>query len=90
MRVQGIIQILGNRFEFQINERTRSVLQRPYNNIVGVSMTKESPNAHKVGNRGITEVGLLSGLTPYLAHTDELANLNKMSLIHLEGENLLA
>jgi len=82
MKIQGKLHVFGNAVTLRLTDDALSMLQFQSGDAVGIEIMKEGFNVRKAEKKKISELDLLSGMTAYLAHKDELAAMAKNELAY--------
>lgn len=73
MRTQATLQKWGNSIALRLSGNLKSIPQFEEGDVVDVDISEEGLHIRKAEKINITEADLLSGLTAYTAHADEMA-----------------
>lgn len=73
MRTQATLQKWGNSIALRLSGSLKSIPQFEEGDVVDIEISEEGLQIRKADKQKVTEASLLSGLSAYTAHADELA-----------------
>jgi antitoxin MazE len=80
MRTRATLQKWGNSIALRLSGNLKSIPQFEEGDVVDIEISEEGLQIRKADKQKVTEASLLSGLSAYNAHADELAEPTEKEL----------